>query len=161
VVVWIILVVLSSTLPAGGAISDLQFCKEHCDLLFEVVAWIILIVLSSMLPVRGTRSNLQSCRDMCAFLFYQCITDVCPTKPWPLPVPQHCLNERLVCFEACLGPSCQHGRCRVSPSITEVLYGKMAAISTVRNTWSTTSRTISCIANCIVASLQLIVVVSV
>ncbi|KAI0222862.1 hypothetical protein LSAT2_025886, partial [Lamellibrachia satsuma] len=67
----------------------------------QVVTWIILIILSSTLPAGGTRPDLQSSKDMCAFLFYQCVTNVCPTKTWPLPVPQHCLDERLECIEAC------------------------------------------------------------
>ncbi|KAI0242108.1 hypothetical protein LSAT2_014857 [Lamellibrachia satsuma] len=67
IVTWITLVVLLSTLSAGGAISDLQFCTELCDLMFEV-----------------------------------CVATACPTAPWPLPVPKHCIEKRTECIEKCI-----------------------------------------------------------
>ncbi|KAI0211130.1 hypothetical protein LSAT2_004052 [Lamellibrachia satsuma] len=68
----------------------------------KVIAWIILVVLSSTLPARGTKPYSQYCVEYCTMMFFHCITKKCPTKTWPLPVPQHCLDGRLVCIEKCI-----------------------------------------------------------
>ncbi|KAI0211132.1 hypothetical protein LSAT2_004054 [Lamellibrachia satsuma] len=69
----------------------------------QVVVWIVLVLLSSTLLASETWSTLRYCKYLCDDIFYDCITEECPTRPWPLPVSQHCLDERLECIEACLG----------------------------------------------------------
>ncbi|KAI0216816.1 hypothetical protein LSAT2_031226 [Lamellibrachia satsuma] len=69
-------------------------------MLIMVIAWIILVVLSSTLPAGGT--DVEDCIDMCEFSFTKCIISKCPTRPWPILVPQQCLDERIECFEVCL-----------------------------------------------------------
>ncbi|KAI0211131.1 hypothetical protein LSAT2_004053 [Lamellibrachia satsuma] len=68
----------------------------------QVVVWIILVVLSSTLLASETWSPLQFCIYLCDYFFSKCIKKECPNRPWPVPVPQHCLDERLECIEKCL-----------------------------------------------------------
>ncbi|KAI0242109.1 hypothetical protein LSAT2_014858 [Lamellibrachia satsuma] len=76
--------------------------EQQFDSLIMVVAWIILIVLASMLPTHGTWSYSQYCEELCEMYFYECITETCPSRPRPLAIPQHCIDERLECLETCL-----------------------------------------------------------
>ncbi|KAK2192365.1 hypothetical protein NP493_32g03011 [Ridgeia piscesae] len=75
---------------------------QHIFQMSQALSWTTVVFLSVVSLAYGSGSSLQFCRDQCDEIFYDCISELCPTRWYPLPVAQHCLDERVECIEACI-----------------------------------------------------------